>query len=190
AESARLEVLADDLIFALRVVDAESPAREHVLAVLRPEREIPHGRAEHHRLDLRAAILEREVEVTGVPVAAVRDLAFDPDLGKARFEKVADRCRQFRDRQHAPFRSRGRTQRLVVFFKGLREQIRHGYGPAVCTAVAASASTSAAERLSRSIATARPVAGSACTRTALSRAGPPAGSNLAGIPLRNRPSAA
>ncbi len=52
AEAFRLEVLADDLILALRVVDADAPARDDAQAVLRLEAKQPQRRAEHHALDL------------------------------------------------------------------------------------------------------------------------------------------
>ena len=75
-------VLADDLIFALRLVDAQPSAHDDVLAVLGLEFQQPDGRPEHHAADLRAAVLQCEVEVTGVPALAVRDLALDADLAK------------------------------------------------------------------------------------------------------------
>ena len=98
AEPVRLEVLADELILALRLVDAEPAARDDVQAVLRLELQVADRRAEHHRLDLRAAVLEREVHVPGVPDAAVRDLALDPDVAEAGLEQVADRGGQLATR--------------------------------------------------------------------------------------------
>ena len=52
AEAFRLEVLADDLILALRVVDADPAARDDPQAVLRLEAKQPERRAEHHAFDL------------------------------------------------------------------------------------------------------------------------------------------
>ena len=57
AEPVRLHVLADDLVLALRLVDAEPAARDDVQAVLGLEPQVADRRAEHDRLDLRAAVL-------------------------------------------------------------------------------------------------------------------------------------
>ena len=198
AEAMGLQVVAEELILALGLVDREPAARDDVLAILGLERQVAHRRSVHHRPDLRAPVLEREVEMPGVPPLAVRDLAFDPEIAEARFEHRADRRRELRDRDHAPL-ARPVIDRLIVFERS-RKEIRHvrasrkcrcraGALPAVC-ARAASASTSSADRFSRSMAVARPVFGSAVTMTALRRPGPLAASNLAGMPFRNRPSAA
>ena len=80
AEPLRLEVLADELIFALGLVDRDAAARDDVQAVVRLELQVAQRRAEHHALDLRAGVLQREVQVAGVPDAAVRELALDPDF--------------------------------------------------------------------------------------------------------------
>ena len=101
AEALGLEVLADDLIFALRVVDADAAARDDAQAVLRLEAQVAKGRAEHHALDLRVGVLEREVHVPGVPHAAIRQLAFDPDFEEALLEQRADAAGQLRDGQDA-----------------------------------------------------------------------------------------
>ncbi len=55
AEPFRLQVLADDLVLALRVVDADAAARDDAQAVLRLEAQVAQRRAEHHALDLRVA---------------------------------------------------------------------------------------------------------------------------------------
>ena len=91
AESFRLHVLAEDLILALGVVHADLPARHDLEAVFRLELEIADRRAEHDRLDLRRAILEREVHVPGVPDPRVRNLALDPHVLQLVLEQIADR---------------------------------------------------------------------------------------------------
>ena len=53
AEAVRLEVLADELILALRLVDRHAPARDDAQAVGRLEFQIAQRRSEDHRLDLR-----------------------------------------------------------------------------------------------------------------------------------------
>ena len=192
AEALGLEVVAEDLILALRLVDADPAARDHAQSVFGLELQVAHGRAVHHRLDLRAAILEREVQVAGVPQPAVGDLALDPEIAESGFEEPANRRRQLRDRDDAPFLRRGC---LTIVLEGLREKIGHRIGSISATGArmrdrqpcegagvaAASVSTSAADRLRRSMAVARPVFGSAVTMTAFSRPGPVAASNLAGI---------
>ena len=57
AEPFRLQVLAEQLILALRVVDADAAARDDPQAVLRLEAQPAQRRAEHHALDLRLASL-------------------------------------------------------------------------------------------------------------------------------------
>ena len=48
AEAFRLHVLADDLVLALRIVDADLAARDDVQAVFRLELQVAQRRAEHH----------------------------------------------------------------------------------------------------------------------------------------------
>ena len=100
AEPLRLEVLADDLIFALRVVDADLAARHHLESVLGLELQVAHRRSEHHRLDLRRAVLEREIQVPGIPHPGVRDLTFDPHGLQLVLEQIANRGVQFADGQN------------------------------------------------------------------------------------------
>ena len=102
------QVLADELILALRLVDAEPAAGDDAQAVLGLELEVAHGGAEHHRLDLRAAVLQREVQVPGVPDPAVRDLAFDPDSPKPDSSAAANRRGQLRDGDARGARGAGR----------------------------------------------------------------------------------
>ena len=72
AEPLGLEVLADELVFALRVVHADAPAGDDAQAILRLEAQHAQRRPEHHAADLGAGILQREIHVAGVP-----DLQFD-----------------------------------------------------------------------------------------------------------------
>ena len=97
AAALRLEMLADDLIFAFRFIDRQPAARDDVDAVLDLEFQVAVGRTEHDRLDLRGLILEREVDVAGVPHPAVRDFALDPELPEAGLEGRADAGGQLRD---------------------------------------------------------------------------------------------
>ena len=67
AEALRLEVLADELILALGFVDRDPAARDDAQAVGRLELQVAQRRAEHEAADLRAVVLQREVQMPGVP---------------------------------------------------------------------------------------------------------------------------
>ena len=97
AEAVRLEMLADQLIFALRLVDGYAAARDDAQSVGRLEFEVAQRRPENHRADLRGAVLEREIQVAGVPHAAVRELAFDPHLEELGLEQIANADGQLGD---------------------------------------------------------------------------------------------
>ncbi len=99
AQPMRLHVLADELILALRVVDADAAAHDDVQSVFGLELQIAQRRPEHDALDLRAAVLEREVEMAGRPHLRVRQLALDPDFRKRGFEHLAERGRELADRE-------------------------------------------------------------------------------------------
>ena len=144
AEPARLEVLTDDLHLAARLVDLELAAGDDVLAVGGLEAEQPQVAAEHHRLDLRGVVLEREVEMPRGGRPGVRDLALEPDLEELLLQAARDGRGQLADRVDGPRRwlrsgrqgglrrSRGRARarftlrlgRLVVL-EGVVEQRRH-----------------------------------------------------------------
>ena len=86
AEPVRLQVLAHELILALRLVDRDASARDDAQAVGRLEFQISQRRTEDDATHLRTRILQREVQVPGVPHPAVRELAFDPDLEELGFQ--------------------------------------------------------------------------------------------------------
>src|SRR6185312_10514492 len=90
AESLRLEMLADDLILALRLVDGDLPARHDPKAVDRLELEVAQGRAEHQPFEQRRGVFQREVEMSGVPDPDAGEFALDPDLEESLLEKIAD----------------------------------------------------------------------------------------------------
>jgi hypothetical protein len=89
AETVRLEVLADELVFAFRFVHRELAARDHAQTVGGLELQIAQRRPEHEPAQLRRGVFEREVQMPGVPDLAVRQLALDPDLDEPLFEQIA-----------------------------------------------------------------------------------------------------
>ena len=107
-----LERLAHQLVFAARAVDAQPAAGEHVHAVVGRELQMPQRRPEDDALELGVRVLEREVQVPGVPALHARELALDPDVGERRFDEGAERRRQLRDGQD-PAPGRRRWSRLV-----------------------------------------------------------------------------
>jgi hypothetical protein len=71
----------------------------HALAQLRPEQRRP--AAEHHAVDLRTAVLEREVAVARRRAVEVGELARHPGERKAALERVAHAAQQLRHGQDA-----------------------------------------------------------------------------------------
>src|SRR5262249_45596679 len=137
AEAVRLEMLADELILALRLVHRHAPARDHAQAVGRPESQVLQRRSKNDRSNLRRAVLEREIQMSGIPDAAVRQFTLDPDLEELLLEQIADPDRQLGDGEDAPRRralhvtSAGRWPGLdrllglLVLFKRKIEQVGH-----------------------------------------------------------------
>ena len=115
AESLRLEMLADDLILAFRVVHADPAARYHAQPVARRKPQGAQGRPEHPAPDLRAGVFQREVHVARIPDAAVRQLAFDPDLDESILDERPDLPCQLGNRQDAPRRGHLRRRRRRRF---------------------------------------------------------------------------
>src|SRR5207245_891619 len=126
-----------------RLVHAEPPARHDVEAVLGLEAQVAHRGPEHDGPDLRdalrAAVLQREIHVPGIPHLAVRDLSLEPDLAERAFDEGADAGRELADGIDAAGILGLITGGLFVFFVRSIEEVGH-YRPA--GAAAASASTS------------------------------------------------
>ena len=111
AESLRLEMLADQLVLALRFVHRDAPARHDVQAIGRLELQVAECGPEDHTANLRRRILQREIQMPGVPEPAVGELALDPHLEELRFEQIANAHGELRDRQDAASGDRGRLVR-------------------------------------------------------------------------------
>ena len=136
AEAVRLEVLAHELVLALRLVHRDLAARDDSKTVFRLELQISERGAEDDRADLRSTVLQREIQVSGrIPHAAAGQLAFDPDLVELLLDQVAEADRKVGDRENPTIvrRSsfavrRGRSPfvgRRLVLLKRKIEQIRH-----------------------------------------------------------------
>jgi hypothetical protein len=97
AEAERLHLLADDLVLALGLVDAQAAAHEHARAVLRPEAQLPRRRSEHDAAQLRALVLEGEVEVPALIDTAVAEFAFDEQIAVRVLEQATDAGGDLRD---------------------------------------------------------------------------------------------
>ena len=134
AEPLGLQVLASELVLALRVRNTVTRPRATTRS---PSCGLNRRRlsadAEHHALDLRVRVLEREVHVPEVPHLAVRELALDPHFEELPLEQRADLCGELRDRQDATG-GRYRWLRLgrrlglgVGFFERQVEEGAHGW---------------------------------------------------------------
>ena len=104
AEPMRLHALAHDLVLAFRLVYADAPAHDDVQAVFWFELQRADVRLEHDRFDLGAGIFQREIEVAGVPEAAVGNFCLDPDLGVGVFQNAADVRGEVADSQDGSLR--------------------------------------------------------------------------------------
>ena len=111
AEPVRLHVLAHELILALRLVHRDASARHDAQAVGRLEFQIAQRGTEDDAPHLRAGVLQREVEMPGVPHPAVRELAFHPDFEEFGFEQIANPDRQLGDAEHPSASRRAATSR-------------------------------------------------------------------------------
>ena len=105
AESLWFEMLADQLVLAFGLVHRYAAARHHLQSVFRLELQIPERGAKDDAFDLRSGVLQREVQMAGVPQPAVRQLAFDPDFVELGFDQIADARRELTDGQRPRVRS-------------------------------------------------------------------------------------
>src|SRR5687768_2303720 len=177
AETLRLDVLADNLIFAFGVVDADLAARHHLQSVLRLELQVAHRGSEHYRFDLRRAVFQREIHVPGVPDTGVRNFAFHPNRLKRVLEQIANGRIELADGEDDA--GRGLNPGRFV-----ERQPAHAFASSDAASVRAFSSSSLSER--RTMFCARPLTGSTVITTPLSRGSPVAVSNRPGNPVTNR----
>ncbi len=97
-EPVRLEMLADELVLALRLVHRNPSARDDPHTINRLELQIPQRRSEHEAAQLGGSVLQREIQMARRPDFAIGELALDPDLVELGFERVAQPDRQLGDR--------------------------------------------------------------------------------------------
>ena len=77
-------------------------------AVGRLELQISERGPENDGAHLGGGVLQREIEMAGIPDAAVGQLALDPHLDEFGFEQIADANGELGDGEDAPGRQRGR----------------------------------------------------------------------------------
>jgi hypothetical protein len=99
AEPLRLEMLADQLILAFRLVHGHFAARDDPQTVHGFELQITERRSEDDTSDLCRSILQREVQMARVPDAAVGQLALHPHFEQFRLEQIADADSELRHAQ-------------------------------------------------------------------------------------------
>jgi hypothetical protein len=78
-------------------VDRHAALDDDLHPVRRPEDEQLRGRAEHHRVELAAVVLQREVDVARCLRAEVRDLARHPERAEALPDGLVDGPDEFGD---------------------------------------------------------------------------------------------
>ena len=98
AQTRRLEHLDNQLVFAASFVRAYAAARAKPLSILRTESKQSRRIAETHGGQLRAIVLQCEVEVAGRGCLAVGQLAFHPDVDETPLQHVANLEAEFRYR--------------------------------------------------------------------------------------------
>ena len=100
AHALQLRAADDELILPARLIDRHVAGEQHLLAV-GEQRAMRDGRvAEEHARELRARVLEREVNVPGRLRAEVGDFAGDGDLPDLLLQQPLDVPGQLRDGQH------------------------------------------------------------------------------------------
>src|ERR1700688_4960949 len=102
------------LIVAARLIQAHAAAGDHRLAFARREATQAVASPEHRTAQLRIAVLEREIPVSGRWPRQVRYLALDPDLADARLEQLAHFAIELGNRING-MRRRGCAQRWARF---------------------------------------------------------------------------
>jgi hypothetical protein len=97
-------VLDEQLVVAARLVQADAPAHQKLLARDRAQIEQPVAGAEHRRAHLGVLVLEREIPVPGRRAGKIRELALHPHQRQMGFEQLARAAIQRRNAEHLPSR--------------------------------------------------------------------------------------
>ena len=115
AEADRLDVFDIKLIFAAGFVDADGAAHGDVQAVLGTEFQAGKLGAETDAANLRAIILEREIEMAGLGGVRIGHFALDEDVGKLAGEEIADAHGEV---AHRPDGAAGHQRKLKGLYHG------------------------------------------------------------------------
>ena len=83
-------MLDNELIVATRLVDAHSPERQHLVAILKADSRAALALAKPGSTNLGTVILEAEVNMAGCRARQVRDLALDPQARQTLFDERLD----------------------------------------------------------------------------------------------------
>src|SRR5208282_5297416 len=104
AQADRLHVADVDLILAARFVNAERSAHGDVQTVLGPEFQPAKLIAKTNAANLRARVLQSEIEMARLRGVIVRDFALHPNVGEISLQQIADALREFAYFPDAPLR--------------------------------------------------------------------------------------
>src|SRR5882762_2542025 len=108
-----LQVLGDQLQLPASLVDRYFASGDDLHPILRTKPQQPRLRAEHHNVQLRRAVFQREVQVPGLRWLEVRNLALDPGIPIF----LLQRCPRRRDEiTHGPHAPLGRTECKAKLF--------------------------------------------------------------------------
>jgi len=92
------QAVDNELVFRPVGIGADPPSGDHLDPVFGLEGEARHCRLPNHRFQLRARILQREVDMAGGVALQFGDLAAHADATEAFLQRAADGAREFADR--------------------------------------------------------------------------------------------
>ena len=98
AQTHRLDVFHVNLIFAARLVHADRAAHGDVQAILGPKFHPHELIAEAHASNLRASVLQREVEMARLRGVRIGHFAFDGNIGELPGQQIANARGEVADR--------------------------------------------------------------------------------------------
>jgi len=102
AHAAQFDLPDDQLILAAHLIDRDIALQDDLLPVRQQRARPAGGVAKTHAAQLRARVLEREINVPGSLRAQIADLAAHPDRADALLQQPPDLRRQVADGQNLP----------------------------------------------------------------------------------------